>query len=119
LGAGNDLLTIEAISEGTWGNNLRARVDVDVPNATNLPQSYKDYGLTSTDLFNLTVRDMGTGVTEVFRNVTVKPSPRQIAGVLANESSLVHYSTSSLKYEKPIKEQTVKFSIVVTSLALA
>jgi uncharacterized protein len=96
LGTGNDLLTIEAISEGTWGNNLRARVDIDVPNATNLPQSYKDYGLTSADLFNLTVRDMGTGVTEVFRNVTVKPSPRQIAGVLTNESSLVHYSTSSI-----------------------
>jgi uncharacterized protein len=95
LGNGNRALLIEAISEGTWGNNLRARVDLDVPKAADLPQSYKDYGLISADLFNLTVRDMGTGVTEVFRNVTVKPSPRQITGVLKNESSLVRYSTSS------------------------
>jgi phage tail sheath protein FI len=41
------------------------------------------------DIFNLTIRDTGTGVTEVFQNVTVIESPRRVDKVLANESALV------------------------------
>lgn len=95
LRTGDKQLILDAISEGTWGNDLRARVDHEVPTGDELPQSYKAYGLQSTDLFNLIVRDMKAGVTELFRNVTVKPSPRQIAKVLENESSLVRYRQSS------------------------
>ena len=86
---GANKLTLAAISEGSWGNNLRARVDYDVPKDNELPQSYKAYGLKATDLFNLTVRDMQTGATEVFRNVTVKPSPAQVDKVIENDSRLV------------------------------
>lgn len=82
-------LTLEAAYEGAWGNDLRARVDHEVPKGNDFPESFKAFGLTETDLFNFTVRDMKTGSTEVFRNVTVKPSPRTIDKVLENESGLV------------------------------
>ncbi len=73
-----------AKSEGAWGNQLRARVDHDV--SADVATSF---GLGSSDLFNLFVRDMATGVTETFRNVTVKDSPRRVDKVLTNESTLV------------------------------
>jgi hypothetical protein len=73
-----------ASSEGAWGNQLRARVDHDVSAAV-----ATSFGLTQADLFNLYVRDMATGVTESFRNVTVKDSPRRLDKVLTNESTLV------------------------------
>lgn len=86
---GENALSLAAVSEGAWGNRLRGRVDYDVPKDNDLPQSYKAYGLKSTDLFNLTVRDLQTGATEIFRNVTVKPSPAQVDKVIANDSRLV------------------------------
>ena len=74
-------ITLEALSEGTWGNQLRARVDVDVvgPDAANL--------------FNLYVRDDVTKEVEVFRSVSVVPGHvRRVDNVLANESRLVAVS---------------------------
>ena len=72
-----DSLGLEAAYEGTWGNQLRARIDVRV----------------SDDLagkaFNLTVREPETNVTELFRNVTVSDGPRRIDSVLKNESRLI------------------------------
>ena len=82
-------LEIEAVSEGTWGNALRARVDLNVS-----AEVAAKYGLTSADLFNLSVRDTGTGVTEQFLNVTGKESPRRIDRVLKNESSLARIPAS-------------------------
>jgi phage tail sheath protein FI len=82
-----DNLNLESANEGAWGNGLRLRIDYDVP--SEVPESYKTYGLTKDDLFNVTVRDCMTGMTEVFRNATVKPSPRKIDEVLKNESNLV------------------------------
>lgn len=82
-------LEIEAVSEGSWGNALRARVDLNVSTEVALK-----YGLTSTDLFNLTVRDTDSGVTEQFLNVTGKESPRRIDRVLKNESSLARIPAS-------------------------
>lgn len=80
-----DCLELEAANPGAWGNNIRVRIDYDV----NLPESYKSYGLTDEDLFNLTVLDGQAGVTEVFRNVTARPSPRQVDKVLEMESRIV------------------------------
>jgi phage tail sheath protein FI len=77
-------LTLEAASPGSWGNELRARVDDDV-----LESVAKSYGLQTTDLFNLTIRDTKTGVVEQFRNLTVADSPRVADKVLQNESQLV------------------------------
>jgi phage tail sheath protein FI len=80
---------LEAASEGSWGNGLRARVDYDVlgPDAANV--------------FNLSVRDDSTGVVEVFRNVSVVPGHvRPVDKVLANESALVRV-TGSLPGSRP------------------
>lgn len=82
-------LKLEAASPGAWGNKLRARVDDKVSS-----EVAARYGLTAADLFNLTLRDMGTGVTESFLNVTVKDSPRRIDRVLENESSLMRFPGS-------------------------
>jgi len=82
---------LEAASEGSWGNKLRARVDYDV------------LGDDAANLFNLSVRDDGTGVVEVFRNVSVVPgSVRQLDKVLANDSTLVRV-TGSLPGSRPAK----------------
>ena len=82
-------LKLEAVNAGAWGNKLRARVDDKVS-----AEVAARYGLAATDLFNLTLRDTGTGVTEKYLNVTVKESPRRIDRVLKNESSLMRFPDS-------------------------
>ena len=77
-------LILQAAYEGAWGDSLRARVDDQVSESV-----ATGFGLTKADLFNLTVRDTKTGVTEQFRNLTIKPSPRQVDKLLKNESRLV------------------------------
>jgi len=76
--------SLEAANEGAWGNHLRVRVDDDVSK-----DLANEFGLEKDDLFNLTIRDMKTGDTEEFRNLTVKESPRQVDQVLKNRSDLV------------------------------
>jgi phage tail sheath protein FI len=82
--------TLLAASEGDWGNALHAVVDYQVSTAV-----ATQFGLTTADLFNLSVRDFNTGTTEVYRNLTVKNSPRRIDKVLPIESTLV-VSTGAL-----------------------
>ena len=82
-------LKLEAANASAWGNKLRARVDDKVSS-----EVAARYGLTAGDLFNLTLRDTGTGVTEKYLNVTVKDSPRRIDRVLKNESSLMRFPDS-------------------------
>jgi phage tail sheath protein FI len=77
-------LTFEAASAGEWGNDLRVRVDDKVSE-----DIAKRFALDKNKLFNLKVRDMKTGVTETFLNVTGADSPRRIDRVLLNESSLL------------------------------
>ena len=78
-------LNLQAAYEGSWGNNLRSRVDTDVAASV-----AADLGLGQNELFNLTVRDTKTGVTEQFRNLTVNPTSfRRADDVLKNESRLV------------------------------
>ena len=73
-------LPLVAVSEGEWGNYLRARVDNNVAGGV-------------TNLFNLSLRDDKTGQIEVFRNVSITPGhPRQIDRVLENGSSLARLS---------------------------
>lgn len=79
-----DNLPLEAASSGGWGNYLRVRIDHDVS-----LEKAADFNLKEDDLFNLTVRDTKTGVTEQFRNVTIKESPRKIDMVLKDESNLI------------------------------
>ncbi len=82
--------TLLAANEGAWGNALHAVVDSHVSAAI-----AQQFGLAASDLFNLSVRDFNTGVTEVYRNLTVKDSPRRIDKVLPIESTLV-VSTGAL-----------------------
>jgi phage tail sheath protein FI len=77
-------LPLEASSPGSWGNSLRARVDLNV--AKGIAQNY---GLQDDDLFNLSVLDTKSGTLEVFRNVSVKPGSQQLDKILANSSSLL------------------------------
>jgi phage tail sheath protein FI len=76
LGSTN-ILDLEAANPGVWGNRLRGRIDHDVdPNTTGL--------------FNLTVRDGGSGAVETFRNISVDPNhTRYVTRVLEQESKLV------------------------------
>lgn len=85
-----DSLTFAAAAPGKWGNYLRVRIDDGVIEAVALRFGLDGAG----DLFNLTVRDTKTGVTEQFRNVSVKESPRRIDRVLENESSLIRLTTA-------------------------
>lgn len=81
-------LNLEAASEGSWGNELRARIDHDVP-GDDVAKQFGP-GVTQADLFNLTVRDMASGgITEQFRNLTVKESSRRVDNVLKQRSQLV------------------------------
>jgi phage tail sheath protein FI len=77
-------LSLLAANEGQWGNNLAAVVDTQVQAAV-----ATQFGVQTTDLFNLSVRDSGTGTIEVYRNLTVIESPRRIDRVLPVESTLV------------------------------
>jgi uncharacterized protein len=76
---------LEAASPGEWGNYLRARVD----HVTRPLQP----GEAADSLFNLTVRDDKTGITEIFRNLSITAGhPHQADKVLQNESQLVRAS---------------------------
>jgi len=78
-------LVLEAASEGTWADTLRARVDYD--NIDTVGDRYKP--LTKNDLFNLTIRDINTGDTERFICVAVRDSSRALDKVLKKESRMV------------------------------
>ena len=85
-------LQLEAAYDGLWGNDLRARIDaID----GDVAKDISDYlHVPAAKIFNLTVRDTRNDVTEVFRNLTVDDSPRQVARVLEAESSLVRVQSA-------------------------
>jgi len=94
-------LILEAAYQGTWGNNLRARIDHVVSD-----DKAADFGLQITDLFNLTIRDTKTGETEQFRNVTILESPQQIDKVLENRSNLMGVKKSQFPPDLPFPNET-------------
>src|SRR5215831_13044219 len=69
-------LTLNAVSPGAWGNQLRARVETGPTHTADDPTNI---------LFNLLVRDDGTGQVEQFRNVSAQTGhPRQVDKIVAN-----------------------------------
>jgi phage tail sheath protein FI len=76
-----------AASEGKWGVKLRVIVDRDNLQA----DAATSLGVTTADLFNLTVVDTGTGKSERFANVTVKSTARRVDKVLLAGSQLLRY----------------------------
>ena len=75
-------LDLEAAWPGSWGNLLRVRIDHDTRPL--LPGEAAD------SLFNLAVKDTGTGQIEIFRNVSVTAgNARRVDTVLENGSLLL------------------------------
>jgi phage tail sheath protein FI len=89
-------LALEAASEGAWGMRVRVRVDkkLNPNNDPNLVAVAGRLGVTPSDLFDLTVRDGGTEITESFLNLTTKESARRVDRVLKAESNLVRVASS-------------------------
>ncbi|MFE9834196.1 phage tail sheath family protein [Streptomyces sp. NPDC005551] len=79
---------LRAASPGRWARNLRAHVDWDTAEGKDLSEPQRK-------LFNLTVRDLDTGVEERYLNVSIEPhSPRNLAHLLES-SRLVRVETPS------------------------
>jgi Bacteriophage tail sheath protein len=104
-------LALVAANPGSWGNQLRIRVDHD----TGPPRA--ELGETAPIRFNLTVLDAGTGVVETHPDVTIGVAghPRDLGEVLATESDLLRLlapepgSTSSrpAAHPEPVPGQSV------------
>lgn len=72
-------VSLEAAYEGSWGQNIKASVDLNVSEDV-----AARIGLKLDDLFNLTVMDTAPGgLTERFLNLSFKNSSRKIDKVLA------------------------------------
>ncbi|HEV2134450.1 MAG TPA: phage tail sheath subtilisin-like domain-containing protein [Terracidiphilus sp.] len=71
-------LSLEAASEGCWGNHLRVRVDNKVS-----AETASALGLTISDLVNLTICDTRRKIMERFLNVSVRESARRVDRVLS------------------------------------
>jgi phage tail sheath protein FI len=79
---GGTNIVFQAANPGSWGGELRARVNYDT----------KDTG--DSNLFNFRVKDLGTGVEENHRNVSVESGhARHITSVLEEDSILVRAQT--------------------------
>lgn len=74
-----------ASNEGRWGNALRLAIDLN--NVSDAAAAM--LGVAKSQLFNLSVRDLGSGRSERYLNLTAVESPRRIDRVLAAESALL------------------------------
>ncbi|MEU8489367.1 phage tail sheath C-terminal domain-containing protein [Streptomyces sp. NPDC048641] len=89
-----------AASPGSWARNLRSRVDYDTSEGLKQePEERK--------LYNLTIRDTGTGAEERYLNVSIeKDSPRKLEHLLAT-SQLVKPVPGHPIDELPLKNDPV------------
>jgi phage tail sheath protein FI len=87
-------LALQASSEGAWGMQVRARVDKQAATDPNVVAVAQRLGVQPADLFDLTLRDAGTGSIETFLNLTTKESARRVDRVLAAESTLAAVAPS-------------------------
>jgi len=89
-----------ASSPGRWAANLRVTLERPYGPAGPI-QSAKDaakaLGVDVADLFTLTVAEAAAnGTTEIFQNVTLRPTVRRVDTVLANESTLLAWGAPDL-----------------------
>ena len=82
-------LNLEAASEGGWGMQVRVRVDKKSTTDPNLIAAATQLGVAAADLFDLTIRDGGTGIIETFLNLTTKESANRVDRLLSARSNLV------------------------------
>jgi uncharacterized protein len=80
-------LNLKPKNPGAWGNQLCVRVTDPDPKIED--QLAKKYEVEKEQLFNLTVHDLKTGLTEYFADLTVVEGPRRIDRVLEKESQLI------------------------------
>jgi hypothetical protein len=89
--ATNVNMEVTALNEGSWGNDIRFRIDaVDENVAKDIGKRFKGQGfskpdgteLAQGDFFNLTVRDVNAKITEEYINLTVEQSPNKVDRVL-------------------------------------
>jgi Bacteriophage tail sheath protein len=80
-GGGGKQVTLRAANAGEWSDDLRVRID----------HQTKDAADASPQLFNLSIKDVGTGVIEVMRNLPQGPS---LIGIVAQQSNLVRVVTA-------------------------
>ncbi len=82
-----ETLVLEAKYEGSWALPLEVSAQpVDSQFEADIASNLE---VGTDDLFNLIVNDPGTGLREVFNNVTVVESRRRVDRVLENESALI------------------------------
>jgi hypothetical protein len=82
-GAAAALPGFTAASPGTWGAQLRVRIDTEIDPAVAAAHP-------ANTLFNLRVKDLATGVTESHLNVSITAgAPRFVGAVLRQSSSLL------------------------------
>ena len=67
-------LTLQAASEGAWGMKVRVRVDQKSAGDPNVKAVADRLGVQPADLFDLTIYDAGTLLTETFLNLTTRCS---------------------------------------------
>ena len=91
-------LPLEAASEGAWGMQVRVRVDKKPTAGANADSNLNAIAarlkVDPTDLFDLRIRDLGTGISESFLNLTTKESARRADRVLKAESALVRVAST-------------------------
>lgn len=90
--APDQTLEILARTPGAWGNNLKGtitRPDEDDPEGAKA--AAERYGLTVDDIFDLTIEDTETEVTEVFRTISMKEGAgqRRFDNILEAQSNLI------------------------------
>src|SRR5262249_28561973 len=99
---------------GQWGVSLRVTVDQDNLSA----DVAAAMGVTTADLFNLTIVDTSTGQSEKYLNLTVKSSPREVDKVLEDNSDLLR-SDGAPDATKPAKPGKDKLGALEEALATA
>jgi phage tail sheath protein FI len=80
-GSGGKSMTLRAANPGEWSDDLRVRIDLLT----------KDAADPTPTLFNLSIKDVGTGTIEVLRNLPLGPS---LIGIVAQQSNLIRVVTA-------------------------
>lgn len=106
---GNEVLQLTAISKGEWGNNIAVNVD------------YYSVAATETQVFNMTVKDLATGIEERHLNLSMKSgSPRNVESVINNPddgSSLIRAKVIGVNPNRPAETGTVSGDIELAKIS--
>lgn len=97
---GKGTFELQAKYPGSWGNQLKARVEVieDATIRQTVAGQLSMFGdaVQAGDVFSLVIRDEGSKTTETFANVTLVNSPNRLDRVLAEQSQLVTYGGADI-----------------------